>query len=192
MKAGFAQGQIWQRNRIAYRSMEEAGEVYNLRITFGRRAREPGVSRRRTVAMRVTASAEPDTRLTGRRLIVARGVWIVVVTLAVGLYVYSIPLQFAYGQIVCSGAACPSDQISPAGLEQLGQAGLSLGFYAGYQTALNGMLVLVCSIVAAVVFWGRANDWMAIFASLMLVLVGSTFSSSTIADRVRSALGLAT
>jgi hypothetical protein len=177
MKAGFAQGQIWQRNRIAYRSMEAAGEVYNLRITLGRRAREPGVSRRRTVAVTVTAGAQPDTRLTGRPLFLARGVWIVVVTLAVGLYLFSIPLQFAYFQIVCSGAACSGDQVSPAGLEQLRQAGLSLGFYAGYFTTLNSIVALIFAVVAAVIFWRKSDDRMGIFASLTLVVTGITFNN---------------
>jgi hypothetical protein len=59
--------------------------------------------------MSVTASAQPETRLTGRRLSLARGVWIVVVALELGLYLFSIPLQLAYYQIVCSGAACPAD-----------------------------------------------------------------------------------
>jgi hypothetical protein len=115
--------------------------------------------------------------LTGHRLSLARGVWIGVVALALALFLFSIPLQLAYYQIVCSGAACPGDQISPAGLEQLRQAGLSLGFYAGYFTALNATLVLVFSIVAAVIFWRKSDDWMGIFASLTLVVFGSNFDS---------------
>jgi hypothetical protein len=92
-------------------------------------------------------------------------------------------LQLAYYQIVCSGAACPYNQISSAGLQQLRQAGLSLGFYAGYFTALNTILALVFSIVAAVIFWRKSDDWMGIFASLALVLAGAgtTFNSSALA-----------
>jgi hypothetical protein len=139
-----------------------------------------GDPRRRTDEVSLTVSAQPQTRLTGRPLSLARGVWIVVVALALGVYLFSIPLQFAYYQTVCSGSACLSDQITPAGLEQFQQAGLSLGFYAGYFTALNAVLVLVFSTIAAVIFWRRSNDWMGIFASLTLVLVGSTFNSSAI------------
>jgi hypothetical protein len=127
--------------------------------------------------MSPTVNAQPENQLTGRRLSLARGVWMVVVALAVGLYLLSIPLQFAHYQIVCSGAACPSDQISPTGLEQLQQAGLSIGFYAGYFTALNAILALVFSIVAAVIFWRKSDDWMGMFVSLTLVLFGITFNS---------------
>ena len=135
--------------------------------------------------MRVTISAQPENRLIGRQLTlgVARGVWIGVVALTLGLYLFSIPLQLAYYQIVCSGAACPNAQISPAGLQQLQQAGLSLGFYAGYYTALTTIIVLVFSIVAAVIFWRNSDDWIGLFASLALVLAGSgiTFNSNALA-----------
>lgn len=117
--------------------------------------------------MSLTVSAQPETRLTGRWLILPRGVWIGVVALALGLYLWSIPVQLAHS----------SDQISSAGLEQLQQAGLSLGFYAGYLTALTAIFVLVFSIVGAVIFWRKSDDWMGLFASLTLVLVGITNNS---------------
>lgn len=99
-----------------------------------------------------------------RRLTLARGVWFVVVTLALGLFLLSIPLQSSY----------LAAQISPAGLEQLRQAGLSLGFYAGYNTALNTVHVLVSTLVAAVIFWRKSDDWMGIFSSLAFVLISVT------------------
>jgi len=131
--------------------------------------------------MSLTFSAQPDTRLTGRRLIAARGTWIVVVALALGLYLFSIPLQFAYYKIVCSGVACPGDQITPAQVEQLRQAGLALVFYAGYMTALNAIRVLVFSIVGAVIFWRKSDNWIGVYAALALVLLGITFNSGAFA-----------
>ncbi|HUF38977.1 MAG TPA: hypothetical protein VMN57_10670 [Anaerolineales bacterium] len=140
--------------------------------------------------MSAKARDQLETRLTGRPLILARSLWIVVVALAVGLYVLSIPIQFAHSQTVCSGATCPWDQLSPTGVEQLQQAGQSLGFYAGYLTALNAILALGFSIVAAVIFWRKSDDWMGIFASLTLVLFGITFNSVpiTTAENVYPAL----
>jgi hypothetical protein len=120
--------------------------------------------------MSAQVTAQPETRLTGRWLILARGVWIGVVALALGLYLLSIPLQLAD----------LSDQIGPAGLEQLRQAGLSLGFYAGYLTALNAIFVLVFSMVGAVIFWRKSDDWMGLFASLTLVLLGITNDSAAL------------
>ena len=128
--------------------------------------------------MSVTVSPPPDTRLTGRPLILARVVWIGVVALSVGLHLISIPLTFAYYKTVCSGADCPFGQVSPAGLEQLRQAGVSLGLYAGAFTAFGAFVTLVFLMVAAVIFWRKSDDWMAIFASLTLVLLGITNDST--------------
>jgi hypothetical protein len=122
-----------------------------------------------------------EVNLSGRGLTLARSVWMVLVALALGLYLFSIPLKFAYYKIVCSGAACPSDQIGPAQVEQLRQAGLALGFYAGYMTALTAIRVLVFSVVAAIIFWRKSDNWMGIFAALALVLLGITFNSGAFA-----------
>jgi hypothetical protein len=131
--------------------------------------------------MSLSVTAQPDTQLTGRRLVVARGMSIALLALAMGLFIFTIPFQLTYYHIVCSGAACPGDQVSPVGLEQLRQAGLSLGFYATYFTALNVMLVSVFLIVAAIIFWRKSNGWMGIFTSLALALFGTSFNSSIFA-----------
>ena len=130
--------------------------------------------------MSLAVIAQTDNRLSGWRLVLARGVWIAVVAPAVGLYLLSIPLQAAYYQIVCSGAACPWGQASPADLEQLRRAGLSLGLYAGAFTAFGAFVTLVFWIVAAVIFWRKSDDRMAIFASLTLVLLGLTNDSTAL------------
>jgi hypothetical protein len=140
-----------------------------------------GDKRRRTGEVSNLVTVQPDSRLTGRRLILARGVWIVVVALAVGLYIFSIPLQFANYQILCSGAACPFGQVNPTGLEQLRQVGLSLGFYAGYLTALRAIFVLAFLIVAAIIIWRKSDDSMGIFTSLTLVLFGITNITNSLA-----------
>jgi len=139
---------------------------------------------RRTDEVSLTVNAQPDTPLGDRLLTlrVARGVWIVLVALALGLYLFSIPLQFSYFKIVCSGAACPDDQITLAQVEQLRQAGLALGFYASYMTALNAIRVLVFSIVGAVIFWRKSDNLMGIYAALALVLLGITFNSGAFAS----------
>ena len=130
--------------------------------------------------MSVTATAQPDTRLIGRWLVLARGVWIVVVALALGLYLLSIPLQLAFHQIVCSGADCQFGQVDLAGLVQLRQAGLSLGVYAVSFTAVNMLVTLAFVIVAVVIIRRKSDDLMAIYASLTLVLVGVSNDSTAL------------
>jgi len=128
----------------------------------------------------LSTDAQTDTYLTGRPLMLVRGVWLAVVALAAGLYLLSIPLQLAFHQIVCSGADCQFGQVSQADLEQIRQAGLSLGVFAVSFTAVNGFITIVFWIVAAVIFWRKSDDWMAIFASVALVLVGITNDSTAL------------
>jgi hypothetical protein len=126
----------------------------------------------------VTASAQPENRLTGRRLTLARSLWIVVVALALGLYILSLPSQIALRETLCSGSACANDQISPNDLQQLQQVGISLHANAVYFVAVNTLFVLVFLIVAAIIFWRRSNEGIGLFASLVLATFGISFSGA--------------
>jgi hypothetical protein len=56
--------------------------------------------------------------------------------------------------------------------------GLSVGFYAAYLLVFGAVLALACFAVAAVVFWRRSDEPMALFVAMLLVLLGATFSGS--------------
>ncbi|HEV8191555.1 MAG TPA: hypothetical protein VGP82_08730, partial [Ktedonobacterales bacterium] len=61
-----------------------------------------------------------------------------------------------------------------AGLRgQLEQAGLAPDLYAGGIVALEVITVLGFLLVAAVIAWRRAQDWMALFVALMLAAFGA-------------------
>jgi hypothetical protein len=60
----------------------------------------------------------------------------------------------------------------------LAEHGLSVDFYATYLLVLGAVLALVCFAVAAVIFWQRSNEPMALFVAMLLVLLGATFSGS--------------
>jgi hypothetical protein len=111
-----------------------------------------------------------------KRLALARAVWVVGVALVVGLTLALIPVQIAYNEMVCSGPACAADQLSPADLAQLQQAGLSLSFYAVYQVVTNTAFVLLFVGVGAVIIWRRSDDWFAIFTATSLALMGFSFT----------------
>jgi len=130
--------------------------------------------------VRPTVSAQPENRLTGRPLTLgaARGVWIVVVALAVGLYFLSIPSQIALRETLCNGSTCSNDQISPNDLQQLQQVGISLHAHAVYAAAVNTIFVLVFLIVAVIIFWRRSNEGIGLFASLALATFGVSFSGA--------------
>jgi hypothetical protein len=131
----------------------------------------------------MSQAATPDskTQLTGPRLTLARTLWWVAIVVLVGLYLFNLPLQFARGQIMCSGPACTSDQLSPADFAQLQSLGLSLGFYAGYLVAVSATLFLACLAVAGLIFWRKSDDAFGIFTSLTLVQLGFTLAMQLVA-----------
>jgi signal transduction histidine kinase len=68
------------------------------------------------------------------------------------------------------------EHIDPVTLQtNLAQANLSLGFYAAYSLMMEVGLAAVCLTLAAVIFWRRSDDRMALFVALLLVLLGTTF-----------------
>ena len=122
----------------------------------------------------MTAQNIPAARY--RWLPVGQALWFVVLALVVGITLFNIPYQWADGLIVCSGAACSPDQLNPAAVAQLQQAGLSLAAYSGYQVALNTLTLLACVGVASLIFWRRSRDWFGIFTAIMLATAGFTLT----------------
>ena len=100
--------------------------------------------------------------LHGRWLLLAQALWIAFVVAALSLFIAAVPAHYAQ-------LGDPPEAIQ-AGLEQLG---LSVGFYATYSLALGAFFSLGCLVVAAVIFWRRSDDGMALLVSLMLALLGT-------------------
>jgi hypothetical protein len=60
----------------------------------------------------------------------------------------------------------------------LAALGLSVELYAAYLLALGMILTAACFAVAVVIYWRRSDEPMALFAALVFVLLGATFSGS--------------
>jgi hypothetical protein len=104
-------------------------------------------------------------------LLLARIVWVVVVSLTLGLFVASMPSYFAYLHIL---AATPTTdagaQLGRQDVQQLQMFGLSINFYAWYSLILNTLFVTVYSIVGLVLFLRKSENRMAFLASFTLIL----------------------
>jgi len=98
-------------------------------------------------------------------------VWILVVVLALGLFVASMPSYFAYLHTL---SATPTTdigaQLARQDVQQLQDAGLSINFYAWYSVILNGIFVLVYSLIGLILFLRKSENRMALFASFTLVV----------------------
>ena len=122
-----------------------------------------------TTPDRKSALAEP---LRGRSLILARATWIVVAVLTLGFFAAGIPSEFAMFRTICQ-PACTTGQLSPTGLQGLRDLGLSLDFYAAYTVGLNVIFAAAYGTVAAVIFWRKPDDRMALFVSVALLTFGT-------------------
>ena len=121
---------------------------------------------------RPDARNESETRLQGRWLLIARVGWVALTVLVLALNAISIPRADALLQAVCQpGALCISG-LTPANLRQLQQLGLSPGFLAAYQIGWDVGTPLIYTALAALIFWRRSADRMALFCAYMLVLFG--------------------
>src|ERR1700680_3176803 len=124
-----------------------------------------------TTKSRSSRSAE-DTRLHGRRLVLARVVWVAVVVFTLSIFLLSLPAYFAQLQTVCVSDTCvyAYGQLTPGTAQALQHLGLSTGGYAVSILALAIASTLVFFGAAVVLFWRRSDDWMAMFVSLFLVI----------------------
>src|SRR5215208_4982600 len=113
-------------------------------------------------------NAPMSATLRGRRLFLARVVWLVMFILTIGLFFASIPAY--YDSLI----KLTDTDIKPATLRSnLEAVGISIDFYATYVLSLSVTSMMVWCAVGAVIFWRRSNDWMAILTSLCLILFGT-------------------
>jgi hypothetical protein len=120
----------------------------------------------------LSAHNEWVTRLQGRGLFIARAGWVALTLLVLTLNAIAIPQADALLQAVCQpGALCISG-FTPADLRQIQQSGLSPGLLAAYQIGWDVGTTLIYTALAALIFWRRSVDRMALFCAYMLVLFG--------------------
>src|SRR5437016_13607091 len=116
-----------------------------------------------------------NTRIAGRWLFVTRLSFVVVSIFTLLLYVIGTPVYFAYLHTLCTD--CLDDRLTPDKLQALHTLGISISTYAVYMVALNLLFALVFFAVAALIFWRKSDDWMALLAAFSLVAFGASFTS---------------
>jgi hypothetical protein len=111
-------------------------------------------------------------RLRGRWLLVARVVWLAVAAVSLGLFALSLAPGYRLLRTVCEQRPCGPEQLSAEGARTVEQLGLALGLYAAYNVALVLVFALVFCGLAVVIFLRRSDDFIALYTSLALVLIG--------------------
>jgi signal transduction histidine kinase len=114
-----------------------------------------------------------DAALQGGALALARIAWVTVAILTLGIFLAGVPAELSRLQAACLAVPCVGWQLSSASQRALPTLGLSPGTYAAYFTSLDLIFALVYSAVAAVIFWRRSDDRVALFASFALLTFGT-------------------
>jgi hypothetical protein len=129
-----------------------------------------------------------ETRLSGWRRSIARAAWLALVAPIMLAFVVGIPVRFNFlSRVITDAAADPfanlipvpdvmaisfAGHLGPAEAEALGRLGLSMPGYAVIILAFEILLGLVCLAIGLLLFWRRSDDWLAIWFSLLLILLG--------------------
>jgi len=115
--------------------------------------------------------SEVTTRLHGYRLVIVRLICLVLYVLSVGLVVASIPSYFASLHMLCTGTAtaCNANvQLAPGDVPRLQELGLSIDFFAAYIIVLTLIFALGYWLVAALLFWRKSDNPLALLAAITL------------------------
>src|SRR5260221_9145058 len=132
--------------------------------------------------------SESETGLHGRWLFLAQAVWMTMTALIIGLNLIAVPSFYATARLVCAGGpTCHNGvqfstaiQLTTDQADQVAVLGLSPSVAAAYQIALQLFCMLICTVLALLIFWRRSDDRMALFGSFTLVTFGgATFSIMT-------------
>lgn len=122
--------------------------------------------------MTARSTTPGDTGLRGGWLLLARLAWTLVALASVVVFLASLGPYTEELLTVCTRGAKVCDnlgRLAPQNVRELRALGLSAGFWAAYNGALDVAFMAVWSTVGAVIFWRRSDDRMALLVSLFLV-----------------------
>ena len=132
-------------------------------------------------ALELTKSQDASgTRLQGRRLVMARTIWAMLVVLTMSLFITMLPAYFRRMQTLCIRSECALGQASPDTARLLQEHGLTVTNYAIFAVALTVFVTVICAIVALLIIRRKSDDWVALLVALTLVMEGTTFVTYTI------------
>ena len=121
---------------------------------------------------------ESDLRLHGLSLVLARIGGVVIVTLALGLFVFSLPVRF-HQLVVLSAQAQPA--LLHCSLNAVCfplQAALAVDVYPVYVLLFELLLVLGLSLVGLALFWRKSDHWTGMFFSIAMITYGPYITGS--------------
>lgn len=122
-------------------------------------------------AERFEPRSETEPRLHGYRQVLVRLLCLTLSVASVGLFVTSIPSYVAHLHLLCTGTAAVCNmngQLTAGDVRRLHELGLSIDFYATYTIVLASLFALGYWLVAALLFWRKSDNRVALLAAVSL------------------------
>jgi hypothetical protein len=106
---------------------------------------------------------------------VAQVVWIVLALVMAAIFVANLPSYYQSSQILCTQleTGCPTGQLTPVYAHLLAQFHLSVAVVAVLFASLTILVSLAYWVVGLLLFWRKSQDWMGLYASLLLIMLGA-------------------
>ncbi|HLW01549.1 MAG TPA: hypothetical protein VKT82_23030 [Ktedonobacterales bacterium] len=133
-----------------------------------------------SVALQATAA---ESRLRGRWLAIARGIWVTLALALLANFIASVPAYYQALRTICppsDQATCLTWQPTPANVAALGHLGISVDAYAAYFISVDVAVSLVFWFVGLLIFWRKSDEWLGLFVSFVLLFFGSAGISDTL------------
>jgi hypothetical protein len=113
--------------------------------------------------------------LRGRRLFVARALWVGVVSLTAIIFAATVPTHLADLHRFCVAEPCVAGQLAPVEARALEALGVSIDAYTAYVFALDLVVALGFSVVGVIIFWRRSREPGPLYVSFALMVFGLTW-----------------
>jgi hypothetical protein len=108
-----------------------------------------------------------------------RGLWVVVALGTLLLVILSIKLRYQQLSSVTPNPVIPNGQLLPLEIQALAEIGVSIQFYAGWITFLEGLTAIEFLLLGMAVFLIRSKEWMPLIFALGMVGLGAYTSPLT-------------
>lgn len=132
---------------------------------------------RRMAQEDLARQADAETRLRGRRLQLARAVWLLLALVELAALIDRFYENMQRLFVPCTDL-CVDMQLPLQSAQALQQAGISLGVYAAFVLSTMVISTLVSFAIAGMLLWRRSDDWMALLVSLLLLSFAPTITST--------------
>ncbi len=119
----------------------------------------------------------PALSLHGRWLLIARVGWVVLVLVLAAIFVANIPSYYQSSQTFCNSSdlsGCPTGQLTQVYAHILAQSHLSVAVVAVLLASLTLAVSLAYWVMGLLIFWRKSQEWIGLFVSLFLVILGAS------------------